>query len=294
VKNIEYDKKSDKIFSVAFQDGVREWPLKDLKGSTCEMTENLVFKLEDPVRMRIAPDGSRMFVSMRINECLVINDFDGSSVMGVRNEVEQLVSKSKMDPSSCKRVNRPTLLVMSGLRSSKNSYRSVMSASFHPISEMIALRHVDMRSGHLQHELSTLYDLKMSESTTQPYLNIRDGLGRYLKYSDEYSPDTALDYIKECSFSPDGRVLASPHADNSPPAYGVRLLAMDTKCTPVEMYYDDRFFSPEKNAGCCDFEVVSSLFGHSDPVLCCAFAHHEMILGTGSMEGHILFHKPQL
>lgn len=295
VKNVEYDKKSNKIFSVAFQDGVREWTLTDLKGSTCEKVDNLVFRLDDPVRMRVAPDGSRMFVSMRMNKCLVIDGFDGTTIVEQQTAVENLVanSTSSAKVSTCdKKVNRPSLLVMSGLQSSKNSFRSVMSASFHPSGEMVALRHVDIKKNHLQQELSTLYDLRMPESDFQSYITITDSSERYLKYTDEYSPDDALDYIKECSFSADGRVLASPHA--SPEAHGVRLLAVDSKCTPLETYYDSRFFSSEKAAGCCDFEVVGTLCGHSSPVLACAFAHHDMMLSTGSMEGHILFHRPQL
>lgn len=296
VKNIEYDSKSNKIFSVAFQDGVREWSLKDLKGGTYEKDDNLVFKLDDPVRMRIAPDSSRMFISMRTNRCLVIDSFDGSTLVERRTAVENLVSNStsaKVGVSSCdKEVNRPSLLVMSGLQISRNSFRSVMSASFHPSGEMVALRHVDIKNNHLQQELSTLYDLRMPESDFQSYVTIRDSSERYLKYADEYSPDDALDYIKECGFSPDGRVLASPYATSE--AHGVRLLAVDSKCTPMETYYDSRFFSSEKAASCCDFEVVGTLCGHSSPVLACAFAHHDMMLSSGSMEGHVLFHRPQL
>lgn len=296
VKNIEYDRKSSKIFSVAFHDGVREWSLKDLNDGTCEKTDNIVFKLDDPVRMRIAPDGSKMFVTMRMNRCLVIDNFDGATVKDIKAEVESLVSRCPFDRRqisySDRDVNRPSALIMSGLKHTKNSYRSVMSASFHPSSEMIALRHVDVKNNHLQQELSTLFDLRAPPKSH--LVPVGDTTERYLKYSDEFSPDDSLDYIKECSFSPDGRILASPHATISSLAHGVRFLAVDSKCTPMETYYDSRFFSSEKASGCYDFEVVGSLFGHRNPVLACAFAHHDMMLGTGSMEGHVLFHRPQL
>ena len=297
VKNIEYDRKSNKIFSVAFHDGVREWPLEDLNDSTCEMADNVVFKLDDPVRMRLAPDSSKMFVTMRMNRCLVIDKFDGATVKDAQAEAESLVSRCAHDRRqlSChhgRDTNKPSVLVMSGLKHTRNSYRSVMSASFHPSGEMIALRHVDIKNNHLQQELSTLFDLRVPPE--QRLVPVEDAMERYLKYADECSPDYSLDYIKECSFSPDGRVLASPHATISPTAHGVRLLAVDSKCTPMETYYDSRFFSSEKATGCYDFEVVGTVLGHSNPVLACAFAHHDMMLGTGCMEGHMLFHRPQL
>ena len=298
IKNIEYDKLSRKVFSVAFQDGVREWSLDKLKGDTCEELDNFVFKLSDPVRMRIAPDSSRMFISLRRNMCLVIDGFDGATVAEQQRTVQDLVA----DPALFKKnisvstrewkMNRPSLAVMSGLQSFENSYRSIMSVSFHPNSEVVALRHVDVRRNRIHQELSTLYDVREEEEEEagpfQAYRPIAESSRRYLKYTDEHSPDDSLDYIKECCFSADGRVLASPHIN------GVRLLAVDSTCTPMELYYDSRFFSAEKTAHSNDFEVVGSLSGHSNPVLACAFAHHDLILSTGCMEGHIVFHKPQL
>lgn len=297
IKNIEYDKISNKVFSVAFQDGVREWSLDKLKGDTCEELDNFVLKLSDPVRMRIAPDSSKMFISLRRNMCLVIDGFDGATVAEQQKTVQELVADPalfKQNISASDRnewkTNRPSLAVMSGLRSDENSYRSIMSVSFHPNSEVVALRHVDIRRNHIQQELSTLYDIREAEEDGpfQSYLPVAESSRRYLKYADEHSPDDSLDYIKECCFSADGRVLASPHIN------GVRLLAVDSSCTPMELYYDKRFFSTEKTAKCYDFEVVGCLSGHSNPVLACAFAHHDLILSTGCMEGQIVFHKPQL
>lgn len=291
VKNIEYDRRSNKLFSVAFQDGVREWALGDFKGGNYEESGNFVFRLNDPVRMRIAPDGSRMFVSLRQNKCVVIDRFDGETVTEHRKLVEQLVKKptSNAHPQAgALKTNRPCIMSMSGLMANERSYRSVMSVSFHPCGEMVALRHVDVKNNHLEQELSTLYNLRIPDSEFQPYLAIKKSSKNYLKYTDEHSPDHSLDYIKECSFSGDGRVLASPHE------YGVRLLAVDSKCTPAELYYDDRYFSSERKAQYFDFDVVCSLSGHTGPVLSCGFANHDMILGTGCMEGQVLFHKPHL
>ncbi len=295
IKNIEYDWRSNKIFSVAFNDGVREWMLADLKSGNYEDANNLVFELGDPVRMRIAPDGSKMFVSLRQNKCFLIDRFDGNTIAKQNKTIQELVSdKGKAKASRyndlCElKTNRPSLFVMSGLRGTQSSYRSVMSVTFHPSSQMVALRHIDVKGNHLEQELSTLYDLRASGSDYQPLHSIEQSSANYLKYTDEYSPGPSLDYIKECHFSPNGQVLASPYEN------GVRLLAVDSECTPVEVYYDDRYFSAKRTAGCCDFEVVNILTGgHSNPVLACRFAHHDTILATGCMDGLIRFHKPKL
>lgn len=285
IKNIEYDRKSNKLFSVAFHDGVREWDLGNYKSGTYEESSNHTFKLKDPVRMRIAPDGSKMFVSLRQNRCCVIDRFDGETVAEQRKTVEKLVDNSPISSICDLDTNRPRIYTMSGLRGTKKSFRSVMSVVFHPSSEMVALRHVDVKNNNFERELSTLYDLRLSESEFQPHFTIENSSTNYLKYIDEYSPDHSLDYIKECGFSADGRVLASPYNE------GVRLLAVDSKCTPADVYYDDRYLGATRGH---DFEVASSLFGHPSPVLCCGFAHHDLILGSGCMEGQILFHKPQL
>ena len=296
VKNIEYDRRTRKIFSVAFNDGVREWFLGDVKSGNYEDTSNMVFKLDDPVRMRIAPDGSKMFVSLRQNRCFVIDRFDGNTVAKRNKIVQELVSNAKAKPSReydhlhGLEVNRPSLFVMSGLKGNySSSYRSIMSVTFHPSCDMVALRHIDVKSNNLDHELSTLYDLRALDAPYQPHYSIEQSSSNYLKYVDEFSPGDSLDYIKECNFSPNGRVLASPYGN------GARLLAVDSKCTPADVYYDKRYPSADSTTGCCDFEVVSVLAGgHSNPVLACRFAHNDTILATGCMEGLVMFHKPRL
>lgn len=290
VKNIEYDRHSSKLFSTAFLDGVRQWDLNNLQKYTSESAEsNIVFSLGDPVRMRLSPDGTRMFISLRKNKCVIVDRFDGKSVdTSCGALVDVLLKNQKTSRSSSDlKANRPSVHVMSGL-SGVRSFRAVMSAIFHPSSDFIALRHIDVKNNHLQDELCTLYDLRLSEDRDYtPVSSVERTSGNYLKYIDEVSLDESLDFIKEFSFSPDGRVLASPYKD------GVRLLAVDTECTPMNMYFDPRFHNSSKDASFPDFEVVGTLAGHrSSSVLACSFAHHDLILGTGCMRGKVLFHKP--
>ena len=290
VKNIEYDRNSGYLFSVAFQDGVRFWDLNNLDAYSGHQGEynNRVQTLQDPVRMRLSPDGSKMFVSSRRNQCLLISDFDGKRL----GEVEDLYGRFQQRPQdqtiqteaqslSC---NKPSLHVMCSTWRGHRK-RVVMSMVFHPSGQLLGLRHVDVKGEEFQHELLSLFAL---QTTYSPYLSVEDLQSQYLKFVDEYSSDDSNDFIKEICFSRDGRVLASPHGN------GVRLLSVDSACTPMDIYYSESFFSEQKNDMCPNFEELCVTSGHSAPVLTCKFAHHDLILASGSLNGSVAFSTPQL
>ena len=291
VKNIEYDPKSNLLFSIAFYDGVRSWDMNKLEhyNDSPAVTDNLLFKLQDPVRMRLAPDMSKMFISMRRNLCLVLERFDGASVGEIGTHISEMLKKPDWeqlhDQLRQRKRNRPSLHTMSGFKG-RQSFRAVMSADFHPSSDFIALRHLDIRNETLHLELTTIYDLRSNDYC--PYLPFEWVNKNYIKYIDEWSPDETIDYIKEISFSKDGRVLASPSEE------GVRLFAVNQECTPIDLYFDERFHSEEKSLNSLDLDVVQSSLGHSSPVLTCKFAHHDLLLGTGCLRGQVAFHKPQV
>ena len=251
--------------------------------------ENLVIKLRDPVRMRLAPDMSRMFISTRKNICLTIDKFDASYLHEIGPEVGELLktpdSTRLQESLRRRRNNRPSRHDMSHSKSGRN-YRAVMSVDFHPCSEFIALRHMDVHNESLHLELTTVYDLRQKDYAPYlPYGKVKDN---YVRYIDEWSSDESLDYIKEISFSKDGRVLASPNKE------GVRLFAIDQQCTPLDLYFDECFHSEEKLLNSLDLNLVQSSLGHCSSVLTCKFAHHDMLIGTGCLRGQVHFHKPQL
>ena len=291
VKNIEYDNKSNLLFSIAFYDGVRKWDMNQLEfyNETPEVTDNIVFPFDDPVRMRICPDKSKMFVSLRENLCLVVDKFDGSTIHEAAPLVHELTkhrrTKQLYDLLKPRRRNRLAIHTMTALRN-KGSYRAVMSADFHPSGELIGLRHVDIRTDTpARVELTTLYDLGYEYA---PFFSSEKTMHNYMRYIDETSTEDGVDYIKEIAFSRDGRILASPYKG------GVRLLSIDRRCSPYDYYMDKRFDTDEKYLHSLDFDVVSTSLGHSSPVLTCKFANHDALLGTGCMGGHVVFHKPQI
>lgn len=295
VKNIEYDVSSGILFSIAFQDGVRFWDLRDLHQYSYDADQNNLIKtLTDPVRMRLAPNGSKMFVTSRKSRCMVISNFNGSSLLEVQDLHGEFLSDQKnqhihekLQNLSCNRPSVHTLCGNQGMR----KYRVVMSAAFHPTGDFIGLRHTDVSSvrveGQIHQELTCLYDLR--EDCYTPCVAPELAQHKYLRYVDDKSPEDSRDYIKEICFSSDGQVLASPYRN------GVRIFSVDPRCTPPDHYFDSRYHSPHKDYCCPDFEKTLCLPDiHSSSVLTCRFARHDFIIASGSLTGTVAFTSPKI
>ena len=295
VKNIEYDGASGLLFSIAFQDGVRYWDLRDLARYSSDADHgNLIQTLSDPVRMRLAPDSSKMFVTSRKSRCMVISEFDGSKLPEVQDLHREFLSDQKNQYIQEKlwnlSRNRPSVHTLCGNQGVRK-HRIVMSATFHPSGDFIALRHTDVGSvnieGQILQELTSLYDLR--PDTYTPCVAPELAQQKYLRYVDDHSPEDSRDYIKEICFSGNGQVLVSPHQN------GVRLLAVDPPCTPPDQYFDSRYHSPHKDFCCPDFEEVLSLPQiHSSSVLTCRSAHHDFLIASGSLTGTVAFTTPKI
>ncbi len=290
IKNIEYDKYSGKLFSVAFFDGVREWDLNSLQQYRNNDTpDNLVLKLTDPVRMRLAPDSSKMFISTRRSKCCIIDRFNGETLSECSSLVEEMMENLEPKDLSDMTRNRPAVHIMSNSHSRLN-FRAIMSVEFHPNSELAAIRYVDVDGNELDKERISMYDFGSSDGHYQSHYTFEQTACKYFKEIDEMVLIETVDFIKEFCFSPDGRIIASPHGK------GVRLLATDDLCTPIDVYKDDRFVC---EGGCKDSElqVINDLAiggSFSSSVLSCRFAHEDFVLATGGYSGEFLFHQPRL
>ncbi len=288
VKNIEYDKQSGHLFSVALYDGVREWDMNKMCDYTNEQCDNLVFKMVDPVRMRLSPNGKKMFISERDNICTVINQFNGKSLKEDASQILKDLRNDISNPDTFKHIeqlnhNKPSVYAMTGQRT-KNSYRAIMSASFFPCGDFIALRHMDLDGQRFQCENLSLFDL--CQDVYRPKYSAKECQSKYLKYANERSPIESLDIIKEISVSKDGRIIASPHKK------GVRLLSIDEQATPPDVFFDDRYHSSFKRMCALDLHVLQTMSGHHRAVLSCKFANNDLLLATGCLGGHVVFHKP--
>lgn len=100
---------------------------------------------------------------------------------------------------------------------------------------------------------------------------------RLLFHSGE--PNVGQGYIKEQSFSPDGRIIASPFA------YCVRLLAFDSECHEL---CDAVPFKPRP------LRQVALVAGNKSSVLTSTFSPVQLICAAGAEDGSISFSSPKL
>jgi len=88
-------------------------------------------------------------------------------------------------------------------------------------------------------------------------------------------------FIKEQSFSPCGRFIASPFG------FGVRLLAFSDTCSDLSTCAPAQGQPPVK------LYEVGSNYGHNEVVLSTAFSPTHWLLATGCLHGRISWHQPQ-
>ena len=292
VKNIEIDRRSNSIISLAFSDGVRKWDIDKLDMYEIRTNDNLLFNIHQAVRLRLSPDSSTMAISLRKDHLFVVSNFDGNTIEELRDNIPQEFPLDKPNQKKfienfkhCRK-NIPSVHVINS--TSESSNRTPLSIAYHPGSKHLAMRIVDIRRNMLEQELTVLYNINKSGRVS--YNDMDNTASNFLRYIDEESPDSVIDYIKEISFSqPDGRVLVSPHGN------GVRLLAADRCCTSMDMFYDSRYNSFEKGLQCIDFDTIAVCNDwHKDGVLSCRLNSDNMCLVSGSVDGDLAFNWPIL
>ena len=291
VKNAEFDRHSCQLFTIAFEDGVRVWDINDLeKYTSTESSDNLLFRHNNLTRLRISPDRSMMVMCLRMNHLVSISNFDGRRIAEVNDCLDVLpgpdnsAAKERYAERKC---NVPSLHVL--VHSSKGEMvRSPLSFVFHPCSNLAAMRVVDiMHQAVVMQELTLLYNLAhIGKGGYKPSYPVEDVSSSIVKFREEICNEECMDYIKEINFSPDGRVLASPDKD------GVHLLVVDSVYTPMDLFFDDRYHSPDKDMRSLEFE--ESTIQVPDNILCCKFSACNLLLAAGSLEGRVFFLKPQI
>ena len=292
VKNVEIDRRSNSIISVAFNDGVRKWDMDRLDMYESGTIDNLLFDIPQAIRVRLSPNNSTLVVCLRKDHIIVINNFDGNTIEEIKDgfpkefPLDENKQKKFIENFQYCTKNIPSVHEINSMVG--NSYRTPLSLACHPDSKHIAMRMVDVHRNMLDHELTVLY--KIDQSNCVAYNNIDNTSCNFIRYVDEESPDSVLDYIKEISFShPDGRILVSPYIN------GVRLLAVDQNCTPMDLFYDRRYSSFEKRMKCIDFDKIGVCSdSHKDGVLTCRLCSDNMCLVSGSVDGDLVFNWPRL
>ncbi|XP_018889146.2 DDB1- and CUL4-associated factor 10 isoform X3 [Gorilla gorilla gorilla] len=85
-------------------------------------------------------------------------------------------------------------------------------------------------------------------------------------------------YIKELCFSPDGRMISSPHG------YGIRLLGFDKQCSELVDCLPKEA-SP--------LRVIRSLYSHNDVVLTTKFSPTHCQIASGCLSGRVSLYQPK-
>ncbi|XP_063081261.1 DDB1- and CUL4-associated factor 10 isoform X2 [Cavia porcellus] len=85
-------------------------------------------------------------------------------------------------------------------------------------------------------------------------------------------------YIKELCFSPDGRMISSPHG------YGIRLLGFDKQCSELVDCLPKEA-SP--------LRVIRSLYSHKDVVLTTKFSPTHCQIASGCLSGRVSLYQPK-
>ncbi|CAD7091242.1 unnamed protein product [Hermetia illucens] len=107
---------------------------------------------------------------------------------------------------------------------------------------------------------------------------IYQNVSRLLYYIEE--PNKGRGFIKEPSFSADGRIICSPYEE------GFRLLAFNEDCSELPIACD----SPQKNPK--QLKVIKSVTCHSDIVVSTKFSPRYPLLVSGCLRGKIVWHHP--
>ena len=298
VKNIEYDERSNRLFTIGFDEQVLSWDLDHTSGAICEEYD-ILMRLPQICRLRLAPNGSKLLVTTRFSCLIVINNFDGLSIVKDMYNSFELMKKIAISFHVIPTGRKVDMLQRDESRfltRTKNAisfhlappvFSSALSISFHPNNSNLIVHRSLSYNNVGQFETTCLYDIR------DTYVNCNSELGQY--YSD--FPDKrvlainehefyARDFIKEITFSPDGRLIATPLSNT------VKLLAATAEC-PV---FDVHFRNPMENASLPSelYDLQCPLIEHQSPVLCCAFAPRDVLLATGCMDGEIRIHQPIL
>lgn len=85
-------------------------------------------------------------------------------------------------------------------------------------------------------------------------------------------------YIKELCFSPDGRMISSPHG------FGIRLLGFDAHCSELVDCLP-------KEAG--PLKEIRCLYSHNDVVLTTKFSPTHCQIASGCLSGRVSLYQPK-
>ncbi|KAM4877403.1 DDB1- and CUL4-associated factor 10 isoform 1-T1 [Thomomys bottae] len=304
VKNIEYDTNTRLLVTSGFDGNVIIWDTNRCTEDGCPHKK--FFHTRFLMRMRLTPDCSKMLISTSSGYLLILHDLDLTKSLEVGSYP---ILRARRTTSSS---DLPTLSSSSGPRvfgspchhsdshssSEKHMSRAsqregvsprnslevltpevpgerdrgncITSLQLHPKGWATLLR---CSSNTDDQEWTCVYEFQEGAPVrpVSPRCSLR--LTHYIEEA-----NVGRGYIKELCFSPDGRMISSPHG------YGIRLLGFDKLCSELVDCLPKEA-SP--------LRVIRSLYSHNDVVLTTKFSPTHCQIASGCLSGRVSLYQPK-
>ncbi|XP_072011016.1 DDB1- and CUL4-associated factor 10 [Engystomops pustulosus] len=304
VKNIEFDTNTRLLVTSGFDGNVIIWDTNRCTEDGCPHKK--FFHTRFLMRMRLTPDCSKMLISTSSGYLLILHDLDLTKSLEVgsypilrarrtasTSDVTTSPTPADSRPSSspCHHIDLGPLFEKHNSRASQregNSPRNslevltpevpgerdrgncITSLQLHPKGWATLLR---CSSNTDDQEWTCVYEFQ--EGAPVRPISPRCSL-RLTHYIEE--ANVGRGYIKELCFSPDGRMIASPHG------YGIRLLGFDSQCSEL-------VDCMPKEAG--TLQEIRSLYSHKDVVLTTKFSPTHCQIASGCLSGRVSLYQPK-
>ncbi|XP_072452837.1 DDB1- and CUL4-associated factor 10 [Notamacropus eugenii] len=304
VKNIEYDTNTRLLVTSGFDGNVIIWDTNRCTEDGCPHKK--FFHTRFLMRMRLTPDCSKMLISTSSGYLLILHDLDLTKSLEVGSypilRARRTTSSSDVatSPSSsaprasgspCHHSDSNSLSEKNVSRSSQREGVSprnslevltpevpgerdrgncITSLQLHPKGWATLLR---CSSNTDDQEWTCVYEFQEGAPVrpVSPRCSLR--LTHYIEEA-----NVGRGYIKELCFSPDGRMISSPHG------YGIRLLGFDTQCNELVDCLPQEA-SP--------LQEIRSLYSHNDVVLTTKFSPTHCQIASGCLSGRVSLYQPK-
>lgn len=305
VKNIEYDTNTRLLVTSGFDGNVIIWDTNRCTEDGCPHKK--FFHTRFLMRMRLTPDCSKMLISTSSGYLLILHDLDltkslevgsypilrarrttsssdlttSSSSSGPRVSGSPCHHHSDSNSSSEKHMSRASQREGVSPRNSlevltpkvpgeRDRGNCITSLQLHPKGWATLLR---CSSNTDDQEWTCVYEFQegVPVRPVSPRCSLR--LTHYIEEA-----NVGRGYIKELCFSPDGRMVSSPHA------YGIRLLGFDKQCSEL-------IDCLPKEAS--PLRVIRSLYSHKDVVLTTKFSPTHCQIASGCLSGRVSLYQPK-
>ncbi|XP_074133172.1 DDB1- and CUL4-associated factor 10-like [Sminthopsis crassicaudata] len=300
VKNIDYDVNTRLLVTSGFDGNVIIWDTNRCTEDGCP--HETFFYVRLLMRMRLTPDCSKMLISTSTGYLLIVHDLDfakslhfgrapvipalsppsssnaatsassraprasGSSRGGVFGSLsEQNVSQAEtMSPPNSLEILIPKLPI------GRHRGFCITSLQVHPKGQAVLLRCCSNTDDHEWTSVHEFQDRPLIRPSSYPY-SVR--LTHYIEEA-----NLGSGYIKEVCFSPDGRLISSPHG------CGIHLLGLDNQCNEL-------FDCSSRRAR--PLKEIHSLYSHNDVVLTTKFSPTHCQIASGCLSGFLSLYQPK-